>query len=65
MDNNESTTQQNLRDAAKTVLKGKFIDFNINSYIKKEEISQNNDINFNLRHQKKSELNIKLVNRRK
>ena len=35
---NENTTTQNLRDAAKAVLRGKFIA--IQSYLKKQETSQ-------------------------
>ena len=39
---NENTTIQNLRDAAKAVLRGKFIA--IQSYLKKQETSQINNL---------------------
>ena len=43
MDKNEDKTYQNLWDAAKAVLRGKFIA--INAYIKKEERTQFNNLN--------------------
>ena len=42
---------QNLRDAAKAVLRGKFIA--IQSYLKKKENSQINDLNLHLKQLKK------------
>ena len=42
---------QNLRDAAKAVLRGKFIV--IQSYLKKKEKSQINDLNLHLKQLKK------------
>ena len=43
---NENTMTQNLWDAAKTVLRGKFIV--IHSYLKKQEKSQINNLNLHL-----------------
>ena len=45
---NENTTIQNLRDAAKAVLRGKFIE--IQSYLKKQETSQVNNLTLHLRN---------------
>ena len=50
---NESTTTQNLWDAAKTVLRGKFIA--IQSYIKKQETSQINNLTLHLKQLEKEE----------
>ena len=44
---NENTTTQNLWDAAKAVLRGKFIA--IQSYLKKQETSQINNITLHLK----------------
>ena len=44
--NNENTTTQNLRDATKAVLRGKFIA--IQSYLKKQETSQVNNLTLHL-----------------
>ena len=44
---NENTMTQNLRDAAKEVLRAKFIV--IQSYVKKQEISQINNLNLHLK----------------
>ena len=44
---NENMTSQNLWDAAKAVLKGKFIA--IQSYLKKQETSQINDLTLHLK----------------
>ena len=48
---NESTTIQNLWDSAKAVLKGKFIA--IQSYLKKQETSQINNLNLHLKELEK------------
>ena len=44
MNEDKNTTYQNLRDAAIVILKGKFMA--VNTYIKKEEISQSNNFLF-------------------
>ena len=54
---------QNLRDAAKVVLRGKFIA--IQSYLKKQEISQINKLNLHLKQLEKEEQKIPKVSRRK
>lgn len=46
MNKNEDTIHQNKWDAAKVAPRGKFI--SISTYIKKEEISQINNLNFYL-----------------
>ena len=45
---NENTMTQNLWDAAKAVLRGKFIP--IQAYLKKQETSQINNLNLTLKH---------------
>ena len=50
---NENTTTQNLWDAAKAVLRGKFIA--IQSYLEKQEKSQINDLTLHLKHSEKEE----------
>ena len=50
---NESTTIQNLWDAAKAVLRGKFIA--IQSYLKKQQTSQINNLTLHLKELKKEE----------
>ena len=45
--NNENTTTQNLWDAAKAVLRGKFIA--IQAYLKKQEKSQVNNLTLHLK----------------
>ena len=50
---NESTMAQNLWDAAKAVLRGKFI--TIQSYIKKQEKSQINNLPLHLKQLEKEE----------
>ena len=50
---NENTKTQNLWDAAKAVLRGKFIA--IKSYLKKQETSQINDITLQLKQLEKEE----------
>ena len=49
---NESTTTQNLWDAAKAAVRGKFIA--IQAYLKKQERHQINNLSFNLKQQKKN-----------
>ena len=50
---NENTTTQNLWDAAKAVLRGKFIA--IQSYLKKQEKSQMNNLTLHLMELEKEE----------
>ena len=50
---NENTTTQNLWDAAKAVLRGNFIA--INSYLKKQETSQINNLSLHLKQLEKEE----------
>ena len=54
---------QNLWDAAKAVLRGKFIA--IQSYLKKQETSQINNLNLNLKQLEKAEQTKPKVSRRK
>ena len=51
--NNENMMMQNLWDAAKAVLRGKFI--TIQSYLKKKETSQINNLTLNLKQLEKEE----------
>ena len=60
---NENTTTQNLWDAAKEVLRGKFIA--IQSYLKKQETSQINNLTLHLKQLEKEEQNKLKVSRRK
>ena len=60
---NENTTIQNLWDAAKAVLKGKFIA--IQSYLKKQEKSQINNLTLHLKELEKEEQTKPKVSRRK
>ena len=50
---NENTTTQNLWDAANAVLRGKFI--TIQSYLKKQETSQINNLTLHLKQLEKEE----------
>ena len=59
----ENTTTQNLWDAAKAVVRGKFIA--IQSYLKKQEISQINNITLHLKQLENEEQKISKVSRRK
>ena len=59
---NENTTIQHLWDAAKAVLRGKFIA--IQAYLKKQENSQINNLTLHLKELKKEQTKSK-VNRRK
>ena len=54
---------QNLWDAAKVVLRGKFI--GIQSYLKKQETSQINNLTLHLKQLEKEEQKYPKVNRRK
>ena len=60
---NENTTTQNLWDAAKVVLRGKFIA--IQSYLKKQETSQINNLTLHLKQLEKEEQKSPKVSRRK
>ena len=60
---NENTTIQNRWDAAKAVLKGKFIA--IQSYLKKQEKSQINNLTLHLKELEKEEQTKPKVSRRK
>ena len=60
---NEDTTTQNLWDAAKAVLRVKFIA--IQSYHKKEETSQINNLTLHLQQLKKEEQKNPKASRRK
>ena len=60
---NGDTTTQNLWDAAKAVLRGKFIA--IQSYLKKQETSQKNNLTLHLMQLEKEEQKNPKVSRRK
>ena len=60
---NENTMAQNLWDAAKAVLRGKFIA--IQSYLKKQETCQINNLTLNLKQLEKEEQKNPKVSRRK
>ena len=60
---NENTTTQNLWDTAKAVLRGTFI--TIQSYLKKQEISQMNNLTLDLKQLEKEEQKNPQVSRRK
>ena len=60
---NKSMTIQNLWDAAKAVLRGKIIA--IQSYLKKQEKSQINNLTLHLKQLEKDEQNTKLVEGKK
>ena len=60
---NENTTTQNLWDTAKTVLRGKFIV--IQSYLKKQETSQINNLTLHLKQLEKKNKKTPKVSRRK
>ena len=60
---NENTTIQNLWDAAKAVLRGKFIA--IQAYLKKQEKSQINNVNLHLKELEKEEETKPKVSRKK
>ena len=60
---NENTMTQNLWDAAKAVLRGKFIA--IQAYLKKQETSQINNLTLHLKQLEKEEQKPLKVSRRK
>ena len=60
---NENTTTQNLWDAAKAVLRGKFIA--IQSYLKKQETSPINNLTLHLKQLEKEKQKSPKVSRRK
>uniref|UniRef100_A0A671DNN4 Uncharacterized protein n=1 Tax=Rhinolophus ferrumequinum TaxID=59479 RepID=A0A671DNN4_RHIFE len=59
---NENTSYQNFWDAAKAVLRGKFI--SLQAYLKKEEQSQINNLSLHLKEIEKEQMKPK-VSRRK
>ena len=63
INDNENTTTQTLWDAAKAVLRGKFI--GIQSYLKKQEKSQINNLTLHLKELEKEEQTKSKVSRRK
>ena len=56
MNENENTTTQNLCDTVKAVLRGKFIA--IQAYLKKQEISQINNLGLHLKQLEKEDSRI-------
>ena len=60
---NENTTTQNLWDAAKAVLRGKFI--TIQSYLKKQEKHRTDNLTLHLKQLEKEEQKIPKIKRRK
>ena len=60
---NETTTIRNLWDATKAVLRGKFIP--INAYLKKQEISQINNLTLQLKQVEKEQTKSKSVEGKK
>ena len=60
---NENTTTQNLWDAAKAVLRGKYIA--IQSYLKKQEKHQIDSLTLHLKQLEKEEQKTPKINRRK
>ena len=63
MNENENTTTQNLWDAVKAVLRGRFIA--IQAYLKKQEKSQLNNLTLHLKQLEKEEMKNPRVSRRK
>ena len=61
--NNENMTMQNLWDAAKAVLRGKFIA--IHSYLKKQEKYRIDNLTLHLKELEKEEQNPPKISRRK
>ena len=59
---NENTTTQNLWDAAKAVLRGKFIA--IQSYLKKQEKHQIDNLTLHLKQLEKEQKNPKISRRK-
>ena len=63
MNENENTTTQNLLDTIKAVIRGKFIA--IQSYLKKQQKSQINNLTLHLKQLEKEEMESLRVSRRK
>ena len=63
MNENENTTTQNLWDTVKAVLRGRFIA--LQSYLKKQEKSQINNLTLHLKQLEKEEKKNPRVSRRK
>ena len=63
MNENENTTTQNLWDAVKAVLRGRFIA--IEAYLKKQEKSQINNLTLYLKQHEKEEIMNPRVSRKK
>ena len=63
MNENENTTTQNLWDSVKAVLRGRFIA--IQTYLKKQEKSQINNLTLHLKQLEKEEMKNPRVSRRK
>ena len=63
MNENENTTTPNLWDTVKAVLRERFIA--IQAYLKKQEISQINNLTLNLKQVEKEEMRNPRVSRRK
>ena len=60
---NENTTTQNLWDSVKAVLRGRFM--SIQSYLKKQEKNQTNNLTLHLKKLEKEEIKNARVSRRK
>ena len=63
MNENESTTTQNLWDSVKAVLRGRFIA--IQAYLKKQEKNQIYNLTLHLKQQEQEEMNNPRVSKRK
>ena len=63
MNENESTTTQNLWDSVKTVLRERFIA--IQAYLKKQEKNQINNLTLHLKQLEKEEMKNPRVSKRK
>ena len=63
MNKNENTTNQNLWDSVKAVLRGRFMA--IQAYLKKQEKNQINNLTLHLKQLEKEEMKNPRVSRRK